>query len=119
MTKMVKLNKVPRTLSIKYAIGPCFVGAGRYPNGRVALVVFAPDGEQLATATVNLPDEPCADNEIFVKDYSENEGMADFLVKEGFIEPNPTGFARSGFVTIYRYQLSKSALSEMKKPGKE
>jgi hypothetical protein len=40
-------------------------------------------------------------------------------VKEGFIEPNPTGFARSGFVTIYRYQLSKSALSEMKKPGKE
>lgn len=57
---------------------------GRYANGRLAIrLVDATDGQPVATCTVNLPNQVLEDGEIFVKDYSENAGMMDFLEENG------------------------------------
>ncbi len=62
-------------------------------------LIDANDGEPVATCTVNMPDLALAENEICIKDYSENDGMLDFLVKEGIVED--TGkMVSSGYVQI-------------------
>jgi hypothetical protein len=81
-----------------------------YSNHRLALQVEdARTGEPMAVATVNLPDEKLAPNEIAVKDYSENEGMVDTLVKGDIIEPIASRYILSGYVTIGIYMLTQSA----------
>lgn len=65
----------------------CRVRQGQYDNGRVALqLIDAEDGSPIAKATVNLPDVPLADDEVAIKDYSENEGMKASLIEAGIIE---------------------------------
>ena len=64
------------------------VQKAQYENGRTALqLVDAQDGEPVATATINLPDEPLAEGEVFVKDYSKNRGIKSALTLAGIIEP--------------------------------
>ena len=63
-----------------------------YSNGRPALELLnAEDGLPYATATVNLPDVLLADNEVLIKDYSENDGMLDFLVNNCIVYPTSRG----------------------------
>jgi hypothetical protein len=38
------------------------------------------------TASVNLPNHPLLEDEVAIKDYSENEGIADALAKAGIIK---------------------------------
>jgi hypothetical protein len=65
----------------------CEVRQGRYDNGRTALtLVDAEDGQPVATATVNVPHEPLAADECFVKDYAENEGMLAALEAAGVVK---------------------------------
>lgn len=77
----------------------------QYANKRVALtLVDADDGEQVACATVNLPDQDLAPGEVFIKTWSENakdvehgcEGMLEFLLKNNIVSDMgrevPTGF---------------------------
>lgn len=72
---------------------------GRYSNGRVAIQAVCADGEPYCTVTVNLPDEPLADDEVFVKDYSENEGVLDAMEAAGVLRR--TGRAvESGYAII-------------------
>lgn len=72
---------------VKYKEWNCLLQRGHYGNGRVALcLIDADDGEPVATCTVNLPDEPLDDGEVFIKDYAENLGMTQFLVKEGVVQ---------------------------------
>lgn len=77
----------------------CNVVKSRYGNGRIALLLEdAVTGEPIAKATVNVPEEPLHENEVVIKDYSENVGMADVLIEAGLVAP--TGhYARVGFVT--------------------
>lgn len=78
----------------------CIVQKMEYGNGRTALqLVDKDDYAPVATASVNLPQEPLAKDEIAIKDYSENKGMLDALVKGGIVS-EPIGYANSGFVTI-------------------
>lgn len=64
----------------------CFLMWGEYEaGGRTSLQIFDIEGP-ITNITINLPEQPLNNNEIFVKSYSENEGMIDFLVKEGFVE---------------------------------
>ena len=78
----------------------CTLQWARYGNGRAALrLVDAETGEPLATASVNVPDEALADDEMCVKDYAENAGLLDDLVRAGIVEA--TGrFVSAGYVTI-------------------
>lgn len=71
----------------------------QYANGQLALLV---NGHPL---TVNLPASPPPPGTVWIKDWSENEGVYDALVSSGVIEPTevtmPTGFveARLGRLT--------------------
>ena len=44
---------------------------------------------------------------IIVKDYSENQGLTDCLVKEGLIEESPVLSVMLAFCTSYAYHVTK------------
>jgi hypothetical protein len=77
----------------------CNVLLKQYSNNRTAITLEDADGEPIATATVNLPDEPLEKDEVFIKNWSENEGMLDVLITAGIIGPVieevPTGFVKA------------------------
>lgn len=82
---------------------PVIVSLKKYNNGRTAIELLENDPEigpvPYAVATVNMPDVLLADNEVLVKDYSENEGVLDFLIKYNIVTPTPNG-VQSGFVWL-------------------
>ena len=85
---------------VKFRHWLCDVAVGKYPNGRMALVLTdAANGEDVAVATVNVPDVSLGPREVLIKNYSENEGMLDALEKAGWVKP--TGdYVASGFALI-------------------
>lgn len=77
-----------------------FIEMGTYSNGRPVIQLRdAEDGCPYATATVNLPDVFLKDNEVLIKDYSENEGILDFLVENNIVTPTGKG-VQSGHVWV-------------------
>lgn len=61
----------------------------QYAAGNTAIqLVERETGEPWAKATVNVPDlaDALGKGEVFIKDYSENEGMMDALVAAGVVE---------------------------------
>lgn len=61
---------------------------GNYSNGRRALrLIDQEDGLPVMTVTVNVPDEELAENELIIKNYSENEGVLDFLLENDIVGP--------------------------------
>ena len=87
-------------VNVKFKVWDTIVRREEYANGRTALVlVDALDGSPIATASVNLPDVELAEDEVCIKDYSENEGMLDALVREGIVSET-VRHVPSGFVTI-------------------
>lgn len=72
--------------------GPSWVEFARYANGDVAIVLRAaphPDSEALCKATVCLDQMGCelAANEVWIKTWSENVGVAEALIAAGVVEP--------------------------------
>lgn len=60
---------------------------GKYRNGQTSLQLMdAEDGTPVATASISIPDIDLDENEVIVKDYSENEGMLDFLLENNIAE---------------------------------
>lgn len=61
----------------------------RYQNNdRIAIELVDPDnGELIAVATTNIPEIELQENEVIIKDYSENEGMYLTLLMAGIIGP--------------------------------
>ena len=68
-------------------------------NDRIAILLRTPEGEPVATATVNQPDFNLKPNQVLIKDYAENEGIPAALVNAGIIEDTgktvPVGHARA------------------------
>ena len=86
--------------TVQFREWTCHVILDRYQNGRIALsLVDANNGEPVATATCNIPELPLEDHEVFIKDYSENEGMLATLEKAGIVR-NTGQYVTSGFVKI-------------------
>ena len=79
----------------------CIVTFGKYrENDRVAIQLMdIEDGGLVATASVNLVNEPLKENEVAIKNYGENEGMLIALVKAGIVS-SPKRFTKSGYVSI-------------------
>lgn len=81
---MVK-QSLPKT--VKFQDWECIVEKNEYIRGGIALcLVDAHDGEPVATATVFLDGIPLDKNEVIIKDYSENEGMLDAMLKQGVVK---------------------------------
>jgi Domain of unknown function (DUF4313) len=93
-------QRAPEGPQVVFKDWVCSVQKHQYDNGRLALqLVDAVDGDPIARATVNLPNEQIAEGEIFVKNHSENEGMLQALQQAGIVEP--TGrMVVSGFVKV-------------------
>jgi hypothetical protein len=89
--------------------GDYVIRASKYPNRRNALVLHSTNGEPTGVLTVNLPQNPLRHDEVFVKNYSENEGVVDALVKAGVAQP-PHRWVMSGFVQIPVCTLTKAGL---------
>jgi hypothetical protein len=79
-----------------------------YSNGRPAVeYLMLSDEPELAemgymesacVATLNLPDEDLEADEVIIKDYSENQGIYDCMLKAGHIGP-ASRYVKSGFIT--------------------
>lgn len=68
------------------------VALHKYENGRTAIQLNdATDGHPYAVASVNMPNVLLDDNEVLIKDYSENLGILDFLIKNNIVTPTPNG----------------------------
>ena len=66
-------------------------------GGRYAIVLEDKHGERIAVASVNLPEyQFIGDNNVFLKGWSENEGLPEALEKLGVVKLSgrkvPTGF---------------------------
>jgi hypothetical protein len=83
----------------------CVIEKLKYGNGRPAIILNdGRTGEQVAVATVNLPNVEAGRNEVFIKNYSENEGMLDALQAAGVVRE--TGdYVACDFAIIPRCEL--------------
>lgn len=68
-----------------------------YANGRTAICLFTENGEPYMVATVNMPEIKLDDDEVIIKNYSENTGILDALISSGIISA-PVHFVDTGFV---------------------
>jgi hypothetical protein len=94
-----------------YIKGPVTVLRKDYANRRIALALVTPKSarammpEVLAVATVNVPAyNPVGTYDVLIKNWSENEGIADELVKHGIIKPAHKTFRTGSFdakVTVH------------------
>ena len=59
---------------------------GKYGNGRTALqIVEEKTGIIVSTASVNIPQAPCPKGSVWIKNWGENEGIAEMLIDNGII----------------------------------
>ena len=87
----------------------CHVRLGHYSNGRLAITLITEEGEPMAVATVNLPDEDIMDDgHVFIKDWSENEGMFDALIRSGVISAELHESVNIGHVYAYEAELTEA-----------
>ena len=101
-------------MNIKFKTYNCIAQGTYYDNGRKAIqLIDTEDGQPIATASVNIVKADCPDDCIYVKDYSENEGMSNALNIAGIIEVTPIDMVESGYVTIGLYKLTDKALKEL------
>jgi len=92
----------------------CILHLAQYNNGRTALLLHdAYDSMPVATATINVPDEPIAEDELVIKNYSQNEGMLETLVDAGILH-KPHRIIYTGFIAapVCRLAVSKETLSQ-------
>ena len=105
---------------IKFKHWECALKLGSYSNNRTALcLVDADDGSVVAVATVNIvavsddefakiADTIACEKEqlLFIKDWSENEGMFNSLVDQGIVRDAeisiPTGFVHANVGILNR-----------------
>lgn len=102
-----------QTMDVKFKQWHCFAVATNYENDRKAIqLVENETHEPIATATVNIEEIPIADDQVIVKDYSENEGMVDALVAAGIIHQEPETIYEGGYnggVKFPVHQLTEAA----------
>jgi hypothetical protein len=97
----------------------CAIDFQRYHDGNLAIqltcIYDVPEEglseEPWAVVTVNLPQAPQAPGEIYIKNWSENEGIEQLLKAQGIITGEPTGKWLSGFVAVPRYKLHPEVLT--------
>lgn len=77
----------------------------RYANGQNAIQLVDSDGMPFMTASV-AHDINIADDEVIIKNYSENQGILEALIEAGIIE-KPFAEIPVNFVTLYVAALRK------------
>lgn len=77
----------------------CYVNKAFYDNNRTALqLIDKESGLPVCIATVNVPETELQDDEVIIKDYSENQGVLKVLEDAGIVKM--TGITRTGMVPV-------------------
>lgn len=93
---------------VKFRGTECIVCARKYNNGNLAIELLESEiGDHYTTCTVNVGLTPAGS--VAVKDYSENEGMLDFLKENGLVG-DTLYTVQSGFVIVPVVKLTESGL---------
>ena len=101
----------PRTMKFKQ--WKCWVELGRYHDGSPAISLYdEATGEPVARCTCCLHERPDP-GYVFVKDWSENEGMLAAMIEAGLVEDTgnrvPTGFVE---VAVCRLRIPMGEFPE-------
>jgi hypothetical protein len=86
----------------------CTIQISQYNNHNPALLINSPTGERLMTASVNLPQIILRPDQICIKDYSENTGILNELIRLNIVS-QPEFYVTSGFVDVPVCQLHNQA----------
>lgn len=99
----------------KYSQGG-YIEFARYGSGELAMIVRDENGMTRLKATVSLvpygADDP-GEFGCWIKDWSENEGVADSLVRSGIIRLTGKTF-KTGFVEAKHAELTNAARAALK-----
>lgn len=98
------------TFQSKYKAYQVYLKYDRYrSNGRTCIELLeAKTHEPVLVATVNIDNyHPLQPGEVIIKDYSENEGVLDFLIANGIVS-RPKTWIATGWVTVPVCDLLKS-----------
>ena len=96
------------TLKTPYETYNVSLKVGKYSDGRTCLqLIDTEDGSPVMMATVNLPGVVLEKDEVIIKNYSENEGVLEFLIENGIVKSEPLRWAASGWVTCPIVKLLK------------
>ena len=87
-----------KQLHVKFMKTKCVLKFGKYAGGSTSIrLEDASSGEPFCTATVSLEHAHPGDGHVFIKDWSENEGVLNALmdakVITGSLDRYPTGYA--------------------------
>ncbi len=109
---MTAKNKIkPKEIVVKFNGLICTVDFRNYENGRIAIwLTVKRTGEDAAVATVNIPNFPLKDDEVIIKNYSENEGILDVLIQAGVVSES-FDKADSGYISADVCKLLYSKLN--------
>lgn len=84
---------------IKFKRWNCRLEKGVYNNGRIALeLVNVKNDEPILVATINIPEIHIENDEVVIKNYSENDGVLDVLVKAKIISL-PIRYTTTGLIS--------------------
>lgn len=72
---------------------------GTYNNGRKAIQLLTKEGMPYAVATINIPDADLKEDEVIIKNYSENQGILEMLI-ENDIVVNTYREIKTGMVSV-------------------
>lgn len=94
-------------MQVTFSKYKCELEFRKYHNGRVMIQLNdAQDGEPVAAATVNLAESQIEDDEVIIKDWSENEGMLKCLEEAGVVKFTghriATGFVKAHVCKLLR-----------------
>jgi len=91
----------------------CFFRVGKYPNGNIAISIISENDGPITHCTTNTGMK-LSDDRIAVKYWSENEGMEEFLIQMGIIEPDPCDIDINSPMTPDIYKLTEKGINLIK-----
>jgi hypothetical protein len=99
-------------MNVQFKQWKCHLVIGEYSNNRIALTLIdAMDGQPIAVASVNMVEDKITKGCVYIKDYSENEGMVHALIDANIIEPEPVDSAFGVFCFVDSYRLKEGVVS--------
>lgn len=75
-------------------------------TGNLSVEIWSPEEGPITKVTVNTDGVSIPEGYIAVKDYSENEGMVEWLISQDLIIDDVVTFIESGFIHIPVFKLT-------------
>jgi len=108
-----RMNAEKQFSKIKFKEWTCYVVATYYTteDRKAILLIDTDDNQSVAVATVNMSGYPCKDNQVYIKNYSENTGILECLIDHGILLSQPVSKLQNKFVKVPLMQLTPEALN--------